>query len=111
MILFRGLIIGIIILILTSIAFVTNSQWAGILSAFPSTLFAQIFNLHFEEKERLYPALIYGFGFGVSTLVIFYLLCLLLLPIMNLNLACILIYLLCFGYLFLLNKVKKILML
>jgi len=106
--LIRGLIAGITISILTEIASIAGSRWAGILSSFPSTLFALLLVLHFEEQKKLYPSVIYGFSFSVSTLLVFYIACWYLLPRLGLNLGFILIYLISISYLFLLNKSKNI---
>src|SRR5665648_343395 len=106
--LIRGLIAGITISMLTEIASIAGSRWAGILSSFPSTLFALLLVLHFEEQKNLYPSVIYGFSFSVSTLLVFYIACWYLLPRLGLNLGFILIYLISISYLFLLNKCKNI---
>lgn len=106
--LIRGLMAGITISILTEIASIAGSRWAGILSSFPSTLFALLVVLHFEEQKKLYPSVIYGFSFSVSTLLVFYISCGYLLPKLGLNLGFILIYLISISYLFLLNKSKNI---
>jgi len=106
--LLRGLIAGIIISLLTEIASITGSRWAGILSSFPSTLFALLVVLHFEEQKNLYPSVIYGFSFSVSTLLIFYISCWYLLPKLGLNLGFVAIYFVSISYLFLLNKNKNI---
>jgi len=105
--LIRGLMAGITISILTEIASIAGSRWAGILSSFPSTLFALLVVLHFEEQKKLYPSVIYGFSFSVSTLLVFYISCWYLLPKLGLNLGFILIYLISISYLFLLNKSKN----
>jgi len=105
--LIRGLMAGITISILTEIASIAGSRWAGILSSFPSTLFALLVVLHFEEQKKLYPSVIYGFSFSVSTLLVFYISCWYLLPKLGLNLGFILIYLISVSYLFLLNKSKN----
>ncbi|HZK11153.1 MAG TPA: hypothetical protein VFD10_02190, partial [Atribacterota bacterium] len=106
--LIRGLMAGITISILTEIASIAGSRWAGILSSFPSTLFALLVVLHFEEQKNLYPSVIYGFSFSVSTLLVFYISCWYLLPKLGLNLGFVVIYFISISYLFLLNKNKHI---
>ena len=106
--LIRGLMAGITISILTEIASIAGSRWAGILSSFPSTLFALLVVLHFEEQKNLYPSVIYGFSFSVSTLLIFYIASWYLLPKLGLNLGFVAIYFISISYLFLLNKNKNI---
>lgn len=106
--LIRGLIAGTIISIFTEIASIAGSRWAGILSSFPSTLFALLVVLHFEARKKLYPSVIYGFSFSVSTLLVFYIACWYLLPKLGLNLGFIVVYLISIVYLFLLNKGKNI---
>jgi len=105
--LIRGLMAGITISILTEIASIAGSRWAGILSSFPSTLFALLVVLHFEEQKNLYPSVIYGFSFSVSTLLVFYIACWYLLPKLGLNLGFVVIYFISISYLFLLNKSKN----
>lgn len=107
LILFRGLVVGIIISIITGVASIVGSKWTGILSSFPSTLFALLLVLHFEEKDRLYPSVIYGFSYSVTTLVVFYLSCLYFLPKVGLNTGFIIVYLISFLYLYLFNKLKS----
>ncbi|HCL91033.1 MAG TPA: hypothetical protein DHW70_06905 [Candidatus Atribacteria bacterium] len=107
--LLRGLLAGIIISLFTEIASIGGSKWAGILSSFPSTLFALLVVLHFEGDNKIYPAVIYGFSFSISTLAIFYLLCWYLLPILGLNQGFILIYFMSILYLFIISKMKNLL--
>lgn len=106
-VLVRGIIVGIIIVFITGIASVIGSKWTGILSSFPSTLYALILVLHHEEGNNLYPSVIRGFSYGVSTLVVFYILCRYLLPMLGLNLGFFTVYILSLVYLYLFNKIKN----
>lgn len=72
----RGLLTAAIILLATTIAPVVGSRWSGIFSSFPSTLYALLVIIHYDGGNRLYPSVIKGFGYSVSTLVVFYLGCL-----------------------------------
>lgn len=93
--------------ILREIASVAGGRWADILSSSPSTLFALLVVLHFEEQKNLYSSVIYEF-FSISTSLIFYISCWYLLPKLGLNLGLVAIYLISISYLFLLNKNKNI---
>lgn|GEM_PF-1770554 len=110
-ILLRGIIVSIIILIITAASGFSGSKWAGILSSFPSTLYALIVILHYENKNKLYPSVIYGFSFGVFTLLIFYLSCNFLLPKINLNISFVIIYIICLVFILfynmLINVIKR----
>lgn len=102
----RGLFVGIILLLITNIALIAGSKWAGILSSFPSTLLALIIILHFEEGMNLYPSIIKGFSYGISTLALFYILCAAILPTFGLYLGFLVIYLISFVYLYCLNLLE-----
>jgi len=97
----RGLLSGLIIAAITGTASIVGSQWAGIFSAFPSMTYVLILVLHFEEGEKLYPSIIYGFSYSVSTLAVFYILSWYLLPRLGLNLGFAAVYVLCLVYLLL----------
>lgn len=103
----RGLVVGGILLLITTLAPLVGSKWANILSSFPSTLFPLLLILHYEEKDRLFPYVILGFSLSVTTLYVFYLLFVWLVPVLGLNIGYLLIYLLCGLYLFLLHKMKS----
>lgn len=103
----RGIITGVIILILSKIGSKAGSNWAGILSSFPSTLFALIIVLHYEDGNSKYPSLLKGFSYGISTLVIFYLGCTLTFPKFGLNFGFFLTYLICLVYLYLINILRR----
>ncbi|MGI6097202.1 MAG: hypothetical protein ACOYBM_03700 [Dethiobacteria bacterium] len=105
--LLRGAIIAFIIVLITGAASIVGSEWAGILSSFPSALFALLLVLQYEGGIRYYPSVIYGFAYGISTLMVFYILCFFMLPLFGLNWAYLLIYLLCGLYLFWFNKVRR----
>lgn len=107
--LLRGSIVGVIVSVITGAAILVGSRWTGILSSFPSTLYALLLILHYEEGDNMYPGVIYGFSFSVITLVVFYLSCLILLPGFGLNLGYVLIYLITFIFLYFFNKLLKIL--
>lgn len=83
----RAGIVGFIILVITSLASVLGSRWAGALSSFPSALYALVIVLHVENGNHLYPSVIGGFASGVCALAVFFLLCLWLLPLLGLALG------------------------
>ncbi len=102
--LLRGAVVGIIITIITGIATLVGARWTGILSSFPSTLFPLLLVLQYEEGNKLYPGVIYGFSYSAITLVIFYISCLLLLPRLGLNLGFIAIYAISFLFIYFFNR-------
>lgn len=104
-ILVRGLIAGVIVSILTGVASLAGSEWAGILSAFPSTAYPLLLVLHFEYKKELYPSVIYGLAYSMSNLAFFYVLSWFLLPRFGLNVGFVLGYVVSIGYLFVLKLV------
>jgi len=105
--LFRGTVVGFIIIAITGVASIAGSRWSGVLSSFPSTLYSLLLVLHFEEGNKLFPSVIYGFSFSVSTLGVFYILCLYILPILGLNIGFVVIYILSFLYLYIFNKIRE----
>jgi hypothetical protein len=102
-IVFRGILAGCIIVILTTLGGLLGSEWAGIVSSFPSTLFALLIVLHYEEEKPIYVSVIYGFSFSIFVLFVFYFSCAVLLPILDLNISFLIVYgisvvfLLCFN--------------
>lgn len=104
---FRAILVSLIILCITGTSGIFGTKWAGIFSAFPSTLFPLLILLHFEHNEKLYPSFIKGFSYGISTLAIFYLACFFLLPALGLNLGFLIVYIISLLYLFLLNRIKN----
>jgi len=106
--LIRAIFVGLIIIIITSLSSILGSRWSGVLSAFPSTLYPLILLLHFEDGNDLYPSLLKGFSYSVSTLVVFYLACYALLPTAGLNVGFLLTYAICFTYLYFFTKYLKL---
>ncbi|MHC1761188.1 MAG: hypothetical protein AB9917_17095 [Negativicutes bacterium] len=105
--LLRGVLAGLIILGVTMAAPLAGSQWAGILSSFPSTLYALLVIVHFETGNELYPSIINGFAHSVPALAVFYLGCVVLLPILGLNLGFIGVYVISAGYIYLTHYVMR----
>ncbi len=98
--LLRGLITGIIITAVTIVAPLAGSRWAGILSSFPSTLYALLVIVHYDSGNDLYPAIIKSFAYSVTTLAVFYLSCLWIMPQYGLNTGFIIVYILAAVYLY-----------
>ena len=90
--LLRGLIAALIITGVTVAAPLAGSRWAGILSSFPSTLYALLVIVHYETGNELYPAIIRNFAHGVTALVVFYLGCWAILPVLGLNMGFLIVY-------------------
>ena len=105
--LLRGVIAGLIILGVTMAAPLAGSQWAGILSSFPSTLYALLVIVHFETGNELYPSIIHGFAHSVPALAVFYLACVGLLPLLGLNAGFIGVYVISAGYIYLTHRVMR----
>lgn len=104
--LLRGAMVGIIILLITGVASLVGSEWSGILSSFPSTLYSLLLMLHYEEGNKLFPSVIYGFSYSVSTLAVFYILCWYILPAIGLNRGFLVIYAISLPYLYIFNIVR-----
>lgn len=102
--LIRGIITGCLILVITAVAPLLGSRWAGVLSAFPSTLYAMVVLLHYDRGNELYPAVIKSFAYSVTTLAVFYMGCYFIIPLYGLNGGFSLVYLLSAGYLVLLKR-------
>ncbi|MCZ8515463.1 hypothetical protein O9H85_24270 [Paenibacillus filicis] len=105
-ILSRGVTVGIILLIITGVASIVGSKWAGILSSFPSTLFPLILVLHYEEGSKLFPYVIFGFSYSISTLLVFYLCYIYFVPLYGLNIGFLIIYGICVIYLYFFRKIQ-----
>jgi len=103
----RGIIVGAILILITGVASVAGSKWAGILSSFPSTLFPLLIVLHYEEGNKLFPYVIYGFSYSISTLLLFYISFIYIVPLFGLNIGFLLIYILCSVYLISLRKIQN----
>ena len=106
--LLRALIAGLIITGVTMAAPLAGSRWAGILSSFPSTLYALLVIVHYETGDELYPVIIRGFARSVTTLAVFYLGCLAALPFFGLNLGFAIVYAISAAYLFLLHHLPRL---
>ncbi|MBP7901406.1 MAG: hypothetical protein KA015_01180 [Spirochaetes bacterium] len=104
----RALIVSLIIISITGLAKHIGNKWSVILSSFPSTLFPLILILHYEDRNNLYHLVIKGFSLGVSTLVLFYLCCFILIPEYGLNTGFAITYLISIVYLYLVNKGRNI---
>jgi len=105
--LLRGLIAGLIITAVTLAAPLAGSQWTGILSSFPSTLYALLVIVHFETGNTVYPGIILSFSRSVPALAVFYIGCLALLPTLGLNQGFLVVYAISAGYVYLTHKMLK----
>lgn len=105
--LLRGLIAGLIITTITMVAPLAGSQWTGILSSFPSTLYALLVIVHFETGNMLYPRIIHSFSRSVPALAVFYIGCISLLPLLGLNRGFLLVYLISAAYVYLTHRVMQ----
>lgn len=105
--LLRGLIAGTIITAVTLVAPLAGSQWTGILSSFPSTLYALLIIVHFETGQAVYPGIIHSFARSVPALAVFYLGCMTLLPTLGLNLGFLSVYGISAAYVYLTHIMLK----
>ena len=105
--LLRGVLSALLILAITLTAPLAGSRWAGILSSFPSTLFALLLIIHYETGTDLFPLIIRSFAYSVPTLVLFYLGCLLALPAFGLNMGFVLVYAVSAVYLYMTHRLMQ----
>ncbi len=106
--LLRGLIAGLIITSVTLAAPLAGSQWTGILSSFPATLYALLVIVHFETGNAVYPGIIRSFARSAPALAVFYLGCMTLLPLLGLNQGFLVVYAISAGYVYLTHRVMKL---
>ena len=104
---FRTIFVVIIVLTVTALAQKIGTRWAGFMASFPTTLCPLLIILAYSDKDELYPNVLKHFSFSVTTTVFFYLLVLWLFPILGIYYGIVVIYLLCFLYLYTLNKIKN----
>ena len=69
--LFRALIAGIIITAVTSIASFVGPQWAGLFSAFPTTLFPLILIMHLTYDKKYVHTIIKNVPYGQLSIVLY----------------------------------------
>jgi hypothetical protein len=105
--LLRGLIAGTIITAVTLVAPLAGSQWSGILSSFPSTLYALLIIVHYETGQTVYPGIIHSFARSVPALAVFYLGCMTLLPTLGLNRGFLAVYGISAAYVYLTHIMLK----
>ncbi len=103
----RGFIAGLIIVGVTMAAPLAGSRWAGILSSFPSTLYALLVIVHYETGNDLYPAIIRGFAHSVPALAVFYIGCAEMIPLLGLNAGFVTVYAISAGYIGLTHWMMK----
>lgn len=105
--LLRGLIAGAIITAVTLAAPLAGSRWTGILSSFPSTLYALLIVVHFETGKTVYPGILHSFARSVPALAVFFIGCMALLPKLGLNRGFLVVYAISAAYLYLTHKMLK----
>lgn len=103
----RGLIAGLIITVVTLIAPRAGAYWTGILSSFPSTLYALLVIVHFETGNQIYPQIIRSFARSVPALAVFYIGCIALLPQLGLNRGFFVVYVISAGYVYLTHRLLQ----
>lgn len=105
--LIRGVIVGSLLLLITGSASIVGTKWAAIFSAFPSTLYPLVLVLHYEDGQKLFPYVIYGFSFSIITLAVFYIGFLLTAPLLGLNMGILLTYIVCALFLYIFHRVQQ----
>lgn len=102
--LMRGVIAGLIIAAVTLVAPRAGSYWTGILSSFPSTLYALLVIVHYETGHQIYPRIIRSFARSVPALAVFYIGCIALLPVLGLNFGFLVVYLISALYVYVTHR-------
>lgn len=102
----RGVVVGSVLLLITTISPWVGSKWANVLSSFPSTLFPLLLILHYEDENKRFPHVIHGFSTGIITLFVFYWSYRFFVPLLGLNMGYLMVYGVCGLYLFLLQLIK-----
>jgi hypothetical protein len=102
----RGVLVGVILILITGSASLVGSKWAIILSSFPMIIFPLLLVLHFEAGHRLVQFVIFGFSYSVSTLLVFYLSFLYFVPTFGLNIGFLFIYAVCIVYIYTFKKIQ-----
>jgi hypothetical protein len=101
---FRLLFIVIAVLSITKMAEIIGAKWAGLIASFPTTLCPLLIVLMYLYKDKIYPTFLKNFSYGVTATFVFYLLALFTFPKVGIYYGTIIAYLVCFGYLYFLNK-------
>lgn len=107
-ILVRGVIVGVILLSITGVASIAGSKWAGVLSSFPLTLFPLLLVLHYDSGRKLFPSVILGYSYSISTLLCFYLGYICFVPLYGLIWGFVIVYVICTIYLYCLRKLQVV---
>ncbi|MBN2436412.1 MAG: MFS transporter [Spirochaetes bacterium] len=103
-IVFRIAFITLAILIITGVANTIGSKWAGIMASFPSALYPLLLVLAFLYGDQLYPSVIKSFSYSITTIAVFYLAILYLVPVAGIFTATAISYLICSIYIYTLNR-------
>jgi hypothetical protein len=72
MILFRALVAGTTISLITGFARIIGPSWAGLAGAFPVMMFPLLLVLQFEDGQAAYPGVIHAFSYSITCLLLFY---------------------------------------
>ena len=106
-ILFRMLMVSSIVLLITHFAKLLGAEWAGIMASFPTVLFPVLMILKYEHQDKVYPTVIKNYALGLFTIPIFYFSLWFGLAALGVNLAFLVAYTLCFGYVWLVYFVQQ----
>jgi uncharacterized membrane protein (GlpM family) len=91
-ILFRALVAGTSISLVTGFARVIGSSWSGLVSAFPVMMFPLMIVLQFEDGQQAYPGVIHSYAYSITNLIMFYLGIYFLLPRVGINVTYLILY-------------------
>lgn len=103
--LFRTLLVTAVVLTITGTAKILGFKWAGIMASFPTMLCPVLIILAYNYKDELYPNVLKHFSYSITTLVVYYLLILMLYPKYGIYSGTFIAYLICFMYLYTLNRI------
>jgi len=106
-IVFRIVVITFIILTITTLADIIGCRWSGILASFPIMLSPMIVILTYDYQDKIFPTVLKSFSLSIISLVLFYICLHFLLPTLGVTPGVIITYIICFGYVYILNIYTK----
>jgi len=107
--LMRAFFAALIILLITSIPKFVGSTWAGLFSAFPTTLFPLILIIHFTYTKQHVHTIIKNVPIGMFSLIIYSLVISIVYPLYGIYLGTVISFTVATIYLIMYSKIKNIL--
>lgn len=96
----------IFIVLITEYAKILGPRWAGVMASFPTGPAPLLVILLLNYGNDIYPFMLKNLTRSITTVVIFYLLLICLLPLLGLNLGFFISYLICLIYLYSISKIE-----